>query len=397
MRADAGSSVRALRPLSLDRLPEVTRRLAADAQARDRDAAFPHAGIAAVHEAGLLTATVHRRHGGPGCGLADTVAILHALGRGDPSVALVAAMTLIAHAMQQGPDAWSETSYTALLRESATGPALVNALRVEPDLGTPARGGLPATVARRTGDGWQLSGHKIFSTGAVALSRMVVHARTDEPAPRVGGFVVVAGAAGVRVEPTWDHLGLRASRSDDVVFVDTPVAADHVVGLGPAGTSRPADPATAVWSALTVPAIYLGVARAALDWLVGFLHARVPTALGTPLAALPRFRSAVGEIDAGLAAAEDLVAGLAARQDGGEPGIAPRAAGAKVVATRAAIGAVESAVALVGNNGLTRTNPLERHLRDVLCARVHTPQDDAVAAALGAAALGAAEGRPEGA
>ena len=51
-------------------------------------------------------------------------------------------------------------------------------------------------------------------------------------------------------------------------------------------------------------------------------------------------------------------------------------------------------MALVGNNGLTRANPLERHLRDVLCARVHTPQDDAIAAALGAAAL---DGDPEGA
>ncbi|EGH49830.1 acyl-CoA dehydrogenase family protein, partial [Pseudomonas syringae pv. pisi str. 1704B] len=28
--------------------------------------------------------------------------------------------------------------------------ALINALRVEPDLGTPARGGLPGTIARRT-------------------------------------------------------------------------------------------------------------------------------------------------------------------------------------------------------------------------------------------------------
>jgi alkylation response protein AidB-like acyl-CoA dehydrogenase len=394
MPADAVRSVRTLPAPALDRLPEVTRRLAANARARDRDGAFPHDGIAALHETGLLTATVHRHHGGPGCGLADAVTILRALGRGDPSVALVAAMTLVAHATQRGPSAWPDGAYAALLDASADEPALVNALRVEPDLGTPARGGLPATVARRAEDGWRLSGHKIFATGAVALSRMVVHARTDEPAPRVGGFVVVRGAAGVRVEPTWDHLGLRASRSDDVVFDGTPVAADHVVGLVPADAPPAADPVMAVWSALTIPAIYLGVARAALDWLVGFLHARIPSALGAPLATLPRFRGAVGEIAAELTAAEDLVAALATRHDRGEPGIGPRAAGAKLVATRAAIGAVEQAVALVGNNGLTRANPLERHLRDVLCARVHTPQDDAVAASLGAAALDA---RPGGA
>ena len=32
-------------------------------------------------------------------------------------------------------------------------------------LGSPSRGGLPETIARRDGDGWRLSGHKLYSTG----------------------------------------------------------------------------------------------------------------------------------------------------------------------------------------------------------------------------------------
>jgi alkylation response protein AidB-like acyl-CoA dehydrogenase len=51
---------------------------------------------------------------------------------------------------------------------------------------------------------------------------------------------------------------------------------------------------------------------------------------------------------------------------------------------------VARAVELTGNNGLTRANPLERHYRDVLCARVHTPQDDTITAALGSTAIGGA-------
>ncbi len=69
---------------------------------------------------------------------------------------------------------------------------------------------------------------------------------------------------------------------------------------------------------------------------------------------------------------------------------AERAAIAKLTGTRAAIKVVERAVALVGNNGLTRKYPLDRHYRDVLCARVHTPQDDSVVAAAGRSALAAA-------
>ena len=86
--------------LDLSQLPEVTATLAAGAEQHDRDGSFPADGIKAVHEAGLLTATVARHHGGPGAGLADAVRILRALGTGDPSVALITAMTLINHAMQ---------------------------------------------------------------------------------------------------------------------------------------------------------------------------------------------------------------------------------------------------------------------------------------------------------
>jgi alkylation response protein AidB-like acyl-CoA dehydrogenase len=35
------------------------------------------------------------------------------------------------------------------------------------------------------------------------------------------------------------------------------------------------------------------------------------------------------------------------------------------------------------NPGLTRQNTLQRYYRDVLCSRVHTPQDDAVITAAG--------------
>ena len=53
-----------------------------------------------------------------------------------------------------------------------------------------------------------------------------------------------------------------------------------------------------------------------------------------------------------------------------------------------AVAVVEDALSLSSNHGLTRANPLERHYRDVLCGRVHTPQDDATRINLGRAALG---------
>jgi hypothetical protein len=60
---------------------------------------------------------------------------------------------------------------------------------------------------------------------------MAVWARTDEPAPRVGSFLVRSDSPGITIEPTWDHLGLRASRSDDVTFADTPVPVGAIAAL----------------------------------------------------------------------------------------------------------------------------------------------------------------------
>ena len=382
------STINLLPSADLGALPDVAAFLAARADEHDRDGSFPFEGVARVHEAGLLTATVAERYGGPGLGLARTAQILRALGAGDPSVALVTAMTLFTHAAQAAGAQWPDPYYRQLLEESASGPALVNALRVEPDLGTPARGGLPATTARADGDAWLVTGHKIFSTGAVGLRWMAVWARTDEDPARVGSFLVRADSPGVAIEPTWDHLGLRASRSDDVILDGVRVPRDAVSGLvDPAVPDPRRDPGLVAWNNLGLTALYLGVAEAAQRWLIGFLHERTPSALGKPLATLARFQHEVGEIEAALLAATDLVDALARRFDAGDALAAAHAPAAKLIGTRAAIDAVQRAVAVIGNNGLTRANPLQRHLRDVLCARVHTPQDDSITAALGQAAL----------
>jgi alkylation response protein AidB-like acyl-CoA dehydrogenase len=368
----------------VERLAEVTRALAANAERNDRTADFPADGIGVVHQAGLLTATVARRYGGPGAGLADTARILGALGRGDPSVALISAMTLFTHAAQAAAPTWPEDVYRAALAESVTDPVLINALRVEPELGTPARGGLPKTVARAAGDGdagWSVTGRKIFSTGAQGLRFMAVWARTDDAEPRAGSFLVRNDAPGITIERSWDHLGLRASRSDDVTFDATPAVA--AILDAPPGSAL----SLTAWSSLGLSALYLGVASAARDWLIKFLSERTPASLGAPLATLPRFQQAVGEIEAALGSAAELVDAVARRVDDGDEAAVTRAPSVKLISTRAAIGSVEQALALTGNNGLSRKNPLERHYRDVLCSRVHTPQDDSVALAAGRAAL----------
>lgn len=371
-----------------DPLRSLARSFAARAAEYDRVAGIPAESLSDAADAGLFALTVPRQFGGRGAGLTEVVAIARRLAAADPAVTLILAMTWIQHANIARERRWPDSVYFQVARDAVDGRGLVNALRVEPALGSPHRGGLPETTARRTQDGWVLSGHKIYSTGALALRWLSLYARTDEASPRVGYFLVPASAKGVHIEQTWDHLGMRATRSDDVILRDVAIPASHAVDVRAPEDWPAVPPAQLAWHALVTSAIYLGIAEAARDWLVGFLHARTPSNLGRPLARVERIQLAVGEIESLLRTAGTLLEDAAQRTDRTPDALgATDAPSVKHVVTESAIGAVQKAVALIGNPALSRSNPLERHLRDVLCARVHSPQGDSVLHALGAAAL----------
>lgn len=364
-------------------LARVTQALAATAEQHDRTAEFPWAGIHTVHDAGLLTLGIGPRHGGPGLSAVDAVRVFEALGAGDPAVALIVAMTVGQHAAQDRSPWWPEELYREVVARSLDAPVLLNAVRAEPEWGAPARGGLPATTVRREGDGWMLSGRKGFATGSEGLAyHMVWAVHHDGPSgePELAHAIVPGDDPGVRVERTWDHLGQRATSTHDVIYTDVRIPADHFRGVPQSRLSRQDFPGVI---ALGLPALYVGVGRAAQTFLHRFARDRVPTSLGRPIATTEHIQQTAGQVEALLVQAEELLLGLAARADAGDPGATPRFGLAKVLATRGAIEAVQTAVAALGNPALTRHHPLERHLRDVLAARVHPPQEDAALLATG--------------
>jgi alkylation response protein AidB-like acyl-CoA dehydrogenase len=375
-------------PDHVARASELAETIAERAAAHDRDASFPFENFDDLAKAGLLALTVPAALGGTGAGARDTVRILTIIGKADPSTALVLSMHYINHLVMARSPRWPARLSRKLAKETVEGMALINALRVEPELGSPARGGLPATIARRTETGWRLSGRKIYSTGAPILNWYLVWARTDEPETRVGQFLVPAGLPGTRIEETWNHLGLRASGSHDVIFEDVVFPLDYEVDVRKPEEWTAPDVTQATIHAIFVAAIYHGVARAARDWLIKFLRERVPANLGAPLATLPRAQEILGGIEARLAVNVRLIDSFAGEFDAGLPLSATESNIVKLTVTNNAIAAVEDALSLASNHGLSRQNPLERHFRDVLCGRVHTPQDDSTRIAAGRLALG---------
>ncbi len=357
-------------------------RIAAAGALSDRAGSFPTEGIAVAQEAGLLQATVARRYGGPG-GTLDTLAeVISQIGRADPSVALIVTMTLANHLAQAERGHWPEKVYRQVVAEGRHRPILLNAARVEPELGSPSRGGLPRTQARRRPGGWSIHGTKRFVTGSEGLTHHLVWATTDEAPARVGTFIVTAESPGVRIIPNWDSLGMRATSSHDVAYEDVFVPETHVLDLVEADRGQQDNLSHSVLT-LALTSIYLGVAEAAAEAFARFAHNRVPANLGRPIAETERILSIAGEVDLLVGTARTFLFDAIRhhRTD------APHLMRTRLIVGRQLRDAVGLATRALGNPGLAAEVGLERHFRDIQAVLVHAPQEDTAINILGRAAF----------
>jgi alkylation response protein AidB-like acyl-CoA dehydrogenase len=299
---------------------------------------------------------------------------------------MVAAMPLhlMGAALENAP--WSQAQFKRLCAILVDG-GLINSLASEPLLGSPSRGGTFQTTAVRVERGWKINGHKNWSTGGRHLTHLIVKLDIEGAAAQI---LIPNNIEGIRWEDTWcDSLSLRASDSDDVYFDDVIVAEDAVLQQAMAHPKGGPN----AWFPLVTAAVYLGVALAARRDTIQFALDRVPSALGKPIATLPKIQRQIGDIEVQLQAARQLL--LAAAQAWDERGLDAWAqvVAAKHVANEAAISVTEQALRVAGGQGITHKLPLERYFRDVRGGITHPPSGDTALEIVGRAAI--AEVNPE--
>ncbi|GGR28805.1 acyl-CoA dehydrogenase family protein [Deinococcus ruber] len=362
---------------------ELAARFRADAARADAAGELSEASMAALKASGYPALTVPTRLGGLGATLLEVAQTQETLGSGDASAALIAAMNahLLGSLAESG--GWPQALYAEVCRASVERGALANSLASEPELGSPSRGGLPATRAEPVAGGWRVSGRKTWSTGVRALDFLVVSAAT--PQEQVWRFVIPAGAPGISIQPTWrGSLSLRASGSDDVLLEEVFVPDSHAI---PPTSPHPAGSA---WFWTTVAATYLGVGQAALDALKAYAWERVPTALGQPIATLPKVQEAAGRMELELLAARSVLHAVCREWNDfseNRAALLPRLAAAKSLCTNAAVSVTDQALRVAGGAALTASLPLERLLRDARAGLTHPPSDEQALAMLGRGVL----------
>jgi alkylation response protein AidB-like acyl-CoA dehydrogenase len=115
----------------------------------------------------------------------------------------------------------------------------------------------------------------------------------------------------------------------------------------------------------------------------------VPTALGKPIATLPKIQRQIGEIDLMLQAARALLFEVAAEWTGDERsrGLFPRIAAAKHLVTETANQVTDKALQIAGGASLTRDLPLERFFRDTRAGLMQPPSGDTALEIIGQGAI----------
>ena len=359
---------------------ELAQGFRAGAGTADERGALPAADVAALERANYPGLAVPEAYGGRGASLEACVAAQLELAQGSASTALVAAMTLHIVGHEREVQSWTPAARDAIFADVARG-ALLNSAASEPRLGSPSRGGLPDTYAEKSGDTLLVNGHKNWVTGGEHLTHLLVRLRLADEAVVVW---LPSDTPGLRWEKTWgDGLSLRASDSHDLYLEDVRVPAANVVQRG----KSPGN----VWFPMLVAATYLGTACAARDDVVRYARARVPTALGKPIATLPGVQRQVGDIAISLQAARSFLLAVAAEWRGLEDereAFLAKAASVKHVAVETALQTTDKALRVAGAAGIDKGLSLERYFRDVRGGLMHPPSGDAALEFVGRRALG---------
>lgn len=368
-------------PDLVDLAKTVSAKFKTRASAADKAGALPKEDIADLAMSGLMALTVPKSHGGFEASLADTVAVQLELAKGSGSTALVAAMTFHGVAHENEVNGWKSDLRDELFERVAKGD-LLNNVASEPRLGSPSRGGLPDTFAELNGDTYVLQGHKNWVTGGEHLSHLLVRLRLKDDAVVMW---VPKDTEGLRWQRTWgDSLSLRASDSHDLYLENATIPARNILQEG----SSPAN----VWFAMLMAATYLGVALAARDDVIRYTLERVPTALGKPIATLPKIQRQVGELDLELESAKLFLlqtASLWRAEETERSAYQAKIAAAKHLAVEAALSATDKALRIAGGAGIDKGMHLERYFRDVRAGIMHPPSGDAALEMIGRAAIDA--------
>ncbi|WP_370151584.1 acyl-CoA dehydrogenase family protein [Ferrovibrio sp.] len=324
---------------------------AADYDSRDR---FAAENFAEMKVAGLLAAGVPAELGGGGASYVEVADMLRSLGRHCGGTALALAMHT--HPLMAAVWRWQT--------EKAPVDGLLKRVAAE-DLMLLSTGGNDwlngSGTAEKTEGGYLFSGRKRFVSGCEAGDLLMTMALDGDTVLHAG---IPMKSEGVRIEPTWQTLGMRASGSHDVIL-DRVLVPDAAIAVRrPAGQWHPFFHLVTMIAFPLIYSVYRGVAESLREEALA-LAGRRRTEGDTQLLA--------GRMETAFAAAAAAHGQMVACAAAGKPGEATSAQimTLKRVMTDNLLTMAGAALDVAGGSAFYRTSRAERLFRDLQAARYH--------------------------
>jgi alkylation response protein AidB-like acyl-CoA dehydrogenase len=335
-----------------------------EAERLDREECFPAEIYRQMGETGLFGITVPESMGGAGLDCLAYSIVMEELSRGYSSVADQCGLVELLGTLlgKHGTPAQIDRWLGSLVRAESKGAYCIT----EAGAGSDVSG--VKTTAVRDGDGWSLSGSKLWIHNAPVADVALVLARTDPDAGKRGMsiFIVDCASKGVSRGPKEHKLGQRASQVGELHFDDVKLPADAL--LGTEGRGFHMMMSVLEKGRVGIGALAVGIMQAALE--AGVEQAKMRKQFGQPIAEFQAIQFILADMAKDTEAARLLVRSAASKMDSGvEATVA--ASMAKCFAGDAAVQHTSNAIQIFGGSGYIRGYEVERLYRDAKITQIY--------------------------
>jgi butyryl-CoA dehydrogenase/short/branched chain acyl-CoA dehydrogenase len=241
------------------------------------------------------------------------------------------------------------------------------------------------TRADKAGDGYHLTGRKLWITNAHEAGLFIVFATVDRAAGYKGitAFLVERGMPGFSIGKKEDKLGIRASSTCELILEDVHVPAGNI--LGEVGKGYKIAIETLNEGRIGIAAQMLGLAQGA--WTHAARYALERRQFGKPIAEFQGVQFRLAEMATEIEATRLMVYNSARLKDAGMPFV-KEAAMAKYFSSQVAERTASQAVEIFGGYGFVKDYPVEKLYRDAKIGKIYEGTSNMQLATIGKMVLG---------
>lgn len=331
----------------------------------DKTGEFPFELMKGMADLGLMGVYFPEEYGGLGGGIMEMCIVVEELCRVDGAAGLCyAACGLGAFPILVGGTEEQKQKYLPRL---AAGELAAFAI-TEASAGSDSSN--VKTRARRDGDSYVLNGTKQFITnGSVAKIYSVIASTNPIKGARgLSSFIIEDGTPGFTYGKIEDKMGIRCSKTAELVFQDCRVPAANLIG-GKEGYGFIHTMKTFDRTRPGVGAQALGIAAGALDEALEYARTRVQ--FDVPIAHFQAVQMLLADMAIQVEASRALIYEAARAADAGMKNTSAIASMAKVLASDTAMKVTTDAVQIFGGYGYMREYPVEKYMRDAKITQIY--------------------------